>query len=35
MFLDQDLTGLSRVIVAPWLIKNLDGGPAVFFGELG
>jgi kynurenine formamidase len=35
MYLDQDLTGLSRVIVAPWLIKNLDGSPGVFLGEIG
>jgi kynurenine formamidase len=35
MNLDQDLSGLHRVILAPWLIKNLDGGPATIFGEIG
>lgn len=35
MLLDQDLTGLKRVVVAPWMIKNLDGGPATVIGELG
>jgi arylformamidase len=34
MNLDQDLTGLEKVIVAPWLIKDLDGGPATIFGYL-
>jgi arylformamidase len=35
MNLDQDLSDLHRVILAPWLIKNLDGGPATIFGEIG
>ena len=35
MNLDQDLTRLESVIVAPWLIKDLDGGPATIFGSLG
>jgi len=34
MNLDQDLKGLRRVILAPWFIKNLDGGPATIFGEI-
>ena len=35
MNLDQDLAGLKRVILAPWFIKGLDGGPATVFGEVG
>ncbi|NPV87612.1 MAG: hypothetical protein HPY45_16565 [Anaerolineae bacterium] len=34
MNLDQDLTGLSQVIVAPWMIRDLDGSPATIFGVL-
>jgi arylformamidase len=34
MNLEQDLKGLETVIVAPWLIKDLDGGPATIFGYL-
>ncbi len=34
MNLDQDLSHLKKVIVAPWLIKDLDGGPATIFGYL-
>jgi arylformamidase len=34
MNLDQDLSQLKKVIVAPWLIKDLDGGPATIFGEI-
>jgi arylformamidase len=35
MNLDQDLSHLKTVVVAPWLIKDLDGGPATIFGEIG
>jgi arylformamidase len=35
MNLDQDLVGLKRVILAPWFNKDLDGGPATIFGEIG
>lgn len=34
MNLEQDLARLSQVLVAPWQIKNLDGGPATIFGTL-
>ena len=34
MNLDQDLSKLRSVIVAPWMIKNLDGGPATIFGYI-
>jgi len=34
MNLDQDLSHLKSVIIAPWLIKDLDGGPATIFGLL-
>jgi len=34
MNLDQDLTGLKSVIVAPWFIQDMDGGPAMIIGEL-
>lgn len=34
MYLGQDLSQLSQVIVAPWYIKNLDGGPALVFGRM-
>jgi len=34
MDLDKDLSGLQEVIVAPWLISKLDGGPATVFGVL-
>jgi kynurenine formamidase len=33
MNLNQDLAGLSRVTLAPWMIKNLDGGPVTIIGE--
>lgn len=34
MHLDQDLSALKSVVVAPWMIKDLDGGPATIFGYL-
>ncbi len=32
--MDQDLSKLVSVIVAPWLVKDLDGGPVTVFGYL-
>ncbi|HEX7556838.1 MAG TPA: hypothetical protein VF338_09455, partial [Leptolinea sp.] len=32
--LDGDLSHLRNVVVAPWLIKDLDGGPVTVFGYL-
>jgi arylformamidase len=34
MNLDQDLSGLTTVIVAPLLVDQIDGGPCTVFGEL-
>ena len=34
MDLEHDLTGLKTVVLAPWLIAGLDGGPATIFGML-
>lgn len=33
MKLDEDLSGLAEVIVAPWWIEGIDGGPALVFGR--
>lgn len=33
--LEQDLTGLSKVIVAPLMVENMDGAPVNVIGELG
>ena len=35
MKLDGDLRGLTDVIVAPWWIAGLDGGPSLVFGIYG
>jgi arylformamidase len=35
MNLEQDLSRLKTVLVAPLLIQRLDGGPATVFGYLG
>ena len=35
MKLDDDLSGLTDVIVAPWWITGLDGGPCMVFGIIG
>jgi arylformamidase len=34
MKLDEDLTELEEVIIAPWWIGGLDGGPCIVFGKL-
>ncbi len=34
MNLEHDLTHLKTVVLAPWLISGLDGGPATIFGFL-
>lgn len=34
MNLDQDLTGLQRVVAAPLLVYRCDGGPCTVIGEL-
>jgi kynurenine formamidase len=34
MNLEHDLSHLKTVILAPWLIAGLDGGPATIFGML-
>jgi arylformamidase len=34
MKLDEDLSTLEEVIVAPWWIGGLDGGPCIVFGIL-
>lgn len=34
LHLDQDLSHLKSVTVAPWLMKNLDGGPVTVYGFL-
>ncbi len=34
MDLEQDLSGLSDVILAPWWIAGLDGAPCMVFGVL-
>lgn len=34
MNLEYDLSGLKTVVLAPWLIAGLDGGPATIFGML-
>ncbi len=34
MNLDQDLSGLKRVVVAPLWVKDIDGGPCTVFGEI-
>jgi kynurenine formamidase len=31
--LEQDLSGLSRVIVAPLMVENMDGAPVTVIGE--
>ena len=33
--LEQDLTGLTKVIVAPLLVESLDGAPVNVIGEVG
>lgn len=35
MKLDDDLSGLTDVVVAPWWIAGLDGGPCMVFGIFG
>jgi kynurenine formamidase len=35
MKLDDDLSGLTDVVVAPWWIAGLDGGPCTVFGIFG
>jgi kynurenine formamidase len=34
MKLDEDLSTLEEVILAPWWIRGLDGGPCLVIGKL-